>query len=355
MTPATVTSEGETLASAPQRLRYLDVEPPASGTAIPVAEGVHWIRMPLPMDLDHINLWLIDHDDGYVLVDTGFAADVCRKAWHSLETSVLAARPLKLIFVTHVHPDHAGLAAWLQSRHGKPVWMSRPTREHMRFFLDPLSEPAIEAGVQFFAGHGAADVDELREVISGGRYRDLVSGLPDVARFPGDEEHIEWGGTCWHLLECAGHIEGHLCLHDPARGVLISGDQVLPTISSNVSLTPRSIDVDPLGSYLASLRRLSALPAETLVLPSHGRPFYGLQARAADLIAHHEKHMATLVDACREPRSAQDVLPLLFKRSLRGLQRFLALGEAIAHLEHLAIRQRLERRVTASGVRFVAA
>jgi glyoxylase-like metal-dependent hydrolase (beta-lactamase superfamily II) len=352
----TLTSEGATLASAPERLSYLDVPIPATGEVAQVADGVHWIRMPLPMDLDHINLWLIEHDGGEVLVDTGFAADVCRDAWHALEANALAGRSLELIFVTHVHPDHAGLAAWLQSRHEVPVWMSRATREHMRFFLEPLTPEAAEAGARFFAEHGALDVDELRGIISGGRYRELVSGLPEVGHYPGDEERIRWNGGTWQVLECAGHIEGHLCLHDGARGVLVSGDQVLPTISSNVSLTPRSVDADPLGSYLASLRRLSALPDHTLVLPSHGRPFRGLQARTADLITHHEEHLRMLVEACRTPLSAQDVLPLLFRRSLRGLQRFLALGEAIAHLEHLAQGQRLARRVGPGGaVRFVAA
>jgi len=356
-TPPALTTQGETLASAPERLRYLDLRPPATGEAPEVAPGVRWIRMPLPMDLDHINLWLIDRGDGWALVDTGFACDVCREAWEALERNVLAERPLELIFVTHAHPDHAGLAAWLQSRHRVPVWMSGATREHMRFFFEPLSAPALAAGMHFFATHGAADIDELRATISGGRYRQLVDGVPQVSHAPGDEERLDWHGTSWRVLECAGHIEGHLCLHDAVHSVLVSGDQVLPTISSNVSLTPRSLDADPLGSYLASLRRLARLPEDTLVLPSHGRPFFGLQARAADLIAHHEAHMATLVAACREqPRSAQDVLPLLFRRTLRGLQRFLALGEAIAHLEHLARLGRLERRVGAGGdVRFAAA
>jgi glyoxylase-like metal-dependent hydrolase (beta-lactamase superfamily II) len=352
---STVTSEGETLASSPDRLRYLDVQPPAVGEVVSVAPGVRWIRMPLPMDLDHINLWLIDHGERCVLVDTGFSADVCRAAWHALEQRVLATTPLGLIFVTHAHPDHAGLAAWLQARHGLPVWMSQATRDHMRFFFEMLSPATLDTGIAYFAAHGAAEIDELRATISGGRYRALVSGLPEVARSPGDEETIEWGGTPWRTLECAGHIEGHLCLYDADHGVLVSGDQVLPTISSNVSLTPRSRDPDPLGSYLASLERLARLPEDTLVLPSHGRPFYGLQGRAADLAAHHAAHLATLVDACRVPCSAQDVLPLLFRRTLRGLQRFLALGEAIAHLEYLAHRGRLERRTDSAGnVRFVA-
>lgn len=351
-----VTSEGETLASSPDRLRYLEVQPPAIGEVAQVAPGVRWIRMPLPMDLDHINLWLIDHGGRCVLVDTGFSADICRDAWRALDQRVLAATPLELIFVTHAHPDHAGLAAWLQARHGVPAWMSQATLHQMRFFFEAMSEQALDAGIAFFARHGAADIDELRATISGGRYRALVSGLPDVAHSPADHATFEWGGTPWRMLECAGHIEGHLCLYDSAHGVLVSGDQVLPTISSNVSLTPRSRDPDPLGSYLASLERLGRLPEETLVLPSHGRPFYGLRARAADLAAHHAAHFVTLIDACRAPCSAQDVLPLLFRRTLRGLQRFLALGEAIAHLEYLARRGRLLRRTDPAGnVRFVAA
>ncbi len=353
---STVTSEGETLSSSPDRLRYLEVQPPAIGETAVVAPGVRWIRMPLPMDLDHINLWLIDRGDGWILVDTGFSADVCREAWHALEQRALAETPLEVVLVTHAHPDHAGLAAWLQARHALPVWMSQATAHQMRFFFEMMAPETLDAGIGFFARHGATDLDELRATISGGRYRALVSGLPDVVHSPADEDMFEWGGTSWRIFECDGHIEGHLCIHDAAHGVLVSGDQVLPTISSNVSLTPRSGDPDPLGSYLASLERLAQLPEDTLVLPSHGRPFYGLRARTADLAAHHAAHFVTIVDACRVPRSAQDVLPLLFRRTLRGLQRFLALGEAIAHLEYLARRGRLERRTDAAGnVRFVAA
>jgi glyoxylase-like metal-dependent hydrolase (beta-lactamase superfamily II) len=350
-----LTTEGETLASAPEKVRYLPLQPPAIGEAVEVAPGVRWVRVPLPMDLDHINVWLIEHADGWVLVDTGFAAAACREAWQALERGPLAERPLRLIFVTHAHPDHAGLAAWLQARHGAPVWMSRATRRHMQFFHEPMTAGAIDTAMRFFAAHGATDIDELRATIAGGRYRQLVDGIPQVTHMPADEEALEWQSGAWRVLECAGHIEGHLCLHAAQRAVLISGDQVLPTISPNVSLTPRSQDPDPLGSYLASLRRLMRLPAETLVLPSHGRPFHGLEARATDLMEHHEAHLATLRAACREPRSAQDVLPLLFRRTLKGLQRFLALGEAIAHLEHLARRGGVERGIAANGdVRFTA-
>src|SRR5262249_54557054 len=160
-----------------------------------------------------------------------------------------------------------------------------------------------------------------------------------------------WGAHEWTALETNGHAEGHLCLSNDATGVLISGDQVLPTISPNISYTYRTHDTNPLGSYLASLERLRTLPENTLVLPSHGRPFYGLQQRLDDLRSRHEQQLDMLVGACAEPKSGGEVLPLMFRRELKGFHLFLALGEALAHLEYLVHAGRVARRTIEGVVR----
>ena len=322
---------------------YPNLTPPARGELVRVAEGIEWLRMPLPMDLDHINLWLLDHDGGFVLIDTGLATQDSRTAWESLERSVLTARPLRLIVITHLHPDHAGLAAWLQDRHRVPVWTSVETEAHMRRLAAPLPESEVEARCAFFRSHGLADPEGLRPSLSGERYRAAVSGLPQVAHRPSEPQEVVWGERTWRWLATAGHAPGHLCLHEPAQGVLIAGDQILPTISPNVGLTSWSGDANPLESYLQSLERFAQLDPHTLVLPSHGRPFLGLRERALELREHHERHLAVLCDACTTPLSAHDCLAVLFRRTLNGFHRFLALAEAIAHLEYLALADRLTR------------
>jgi len=330
-------------------LTYPSPPPPDPGTLAPVADGLFWVRFPLPMELDHINLWLLEHQGGFVLIDTGLAYEGGRAAWALLEERVLAAKPLRLIVVTHLHPDHAGLAAWLQARHGVPVWTSRRTEGQMRQLLEPGTPERLEERRAFFRSHGLTDAHSLGPSLAGDRYRAHVSGVPEIAHHPEDSEEVTWDTGTWRWLATDGHAAGHLCLHEPARRVLITGDQILPTISPNVSLNGWSADDNPLDSYLRSLERLGSLHPGTLVLPSHGRPFLGLQARARELRDHHHRHLARLLEACHEPRTAAEMLRVLFRRQLTGFHQFLAMGEAIAHLEYLRSQGHLLRQADDRG------
>ncbi len=344
-----VTAEGEAYLSAPQRLRFVAIDPPQNGQAIDVAPGVRWCRIPLPIDLNHINVWLIDHDDGCVAVDTGMAAPIGEEAWAALEAEVFRSTPLRGVFVTHIHPDHIGLARWLQQRYGVPVWMSPRTLEQMQTFMGAEPDSTAAEAERFFRLHGVVDRGLLPS-LSPTRFLRMTSGMPEVGKTFVDRETVSWGAAQWQALETNGHAEGHLCLHDAANGTLISGDQVLPTISSNIGFTWRSRDPNPLGSYLASLERLHALPADTLVLPSHGLPFRGLRARVEDLRAHHLEQLDAVMQACRAPSSALDILPVMFRRPLLGMHFLLAMAEALAHLEYLATERRVERAIDGAGV-----
>jgi glyoxylase-like metal-dependent hydrolase (beta-lactamase superfamily II) len=331
-------------------LTYPTLEPPAFGTTTPIVPGVHWIRMPLPMELDHINLWLLEHEEGAILIDTGLAAETCRAAWEQLERGPLRDRPLQLIVVTHLHPDHAGLAAWLQERHGAPVWTSVHTERQMRALIEPASDERLRARREFLRAHGLEIPEGLAASLSGAGYRAIVSGLPRVEQHPREPHEVHWGGQRWRWLETDGHALGHLCLHAPESRLIICGDQILPTISPNVSLVLPEEDPNPLGAYLDSLERLTTLDPATLVLPSHGRPFVGIGARARELRLHHERQLARALEACSEPRTAHETLRFLFRRRLTGFHLLLALGEAIAHLEYLYRRGSLDRMSGSDGV-----
>lgn len=347
--PDNVTAEGEAYLSAPRRLQYVAVEPPQLGQAVTVAPGVRWCRIPLPIDLNHINVWLIDHEDGCVVVDTGMASPVGEEAWIALEAEVFHSTPLLGVFVTHIHPDHIGLARWLQQRYDVPVWMSPRTLEQMQMYMSAESTSAAGDAERFFTMHGVVD-RSLLPSLSPTRFARMTSGLPDVAKTVVDREIVRWGRSKWTALETNGHAEGHLCLHDAASGVLISGDQVLPTISSNIGFTWRNRDANPLGSFLASLERLQLLPADTLVLPSHGVPFRGLRARVEDLRSHHHEQLANVTRACSDPKTALEILPVMFRRPLKGMHFFLAMAEALAHLEYLAADARVQREIDRTGV-----
>ena len=327
-------------------LRFIEQSAPLPGQTVQVAPGIHWLRMPLPMSLDHINLWLLQDQQGFVLVDTGMATDAARAAWMALEHSRLRQYPLRLIVLTHLHPDHAGLAAWLQQRFEVPVWSSCDTYEQLRILTREPTPAELAGRVAQLVHHGLpqATAGQLAPMLRFDTYRTEVSGLPRIERFPVQDEVSHWGGRDWRWLATGGHAYGHLCLHScEPQDILVSGDQVLPSMSSNVSLNTMVDDPDPLGTFLGDLGRLAALDHDTLVLPSHGQPFRGLAQRAQELRQHHERRLEKLITACRTPLTAVETLPFLYRREHAGFQLYLALGEALAHLEHLAAAGRLER------------
>ena len=349
-----VTAEGEAFASAQKRLNYVSVEKPEPGASVEIAPGVRWARIPLPMDLNHINVWLVATADGCVIVDTGMAVQMGKDAWEAIERATFATQPVRAVFVTHIHPDHSGLAAWLQERYRVPVLMSTRTHDMLRTMATGEGRPPQERVEEFFRSNGLGDVAQVAPMFNPERFARMTSGLAQVERHIADGDTLQWGSGEWTAMQTDGHALGHLCLSNDAARVLISGDQVLPTISSNISYGFHVADANPLGSYLDSLQRLRALSPDTLVLPSHGVPFQGLQQRIDDLTLHHEEQLAKVEARCAEPCTAAELLPTMFRRELKGMHLFLAFGEALAHLEYLVHAGRLQRTTSAGVIRYVA-
>jgi glyoxylase-like metal-dependent hydrolase (beta-lactamase superfamily II) len=350
-----ITHTGEKYPSPSRELEYLPIDPPPVGHARAVADGVLWARIPLPMEPTHINVWLMDDGDGWTLVDTGMPLDVCREAWHALEKEVLGPGRIHRIFVTHDHPDHMGLSPWLQQRHGAEVWMSAVSHGSVSDFLATRPE-AIEARMRGFLSSHGMKLDAAPPDRPSPRHDQWFDGAPELNEAPADGDVLKAAGRCWSIVETGGHCRGHLCLYDASAPLLVSGDQVLPTISPNVSVISSRPESDPLREFLASMERLEQCAEDTIVLPSHGRPFRGLHRRIGDIRAHHLQQLEQLRAACSEPRTAFDLLPVMFGRPLRGFHRILALGETVAHLNYLCTSGRLERRQGDDGaVAFVAA
>lgn len=329
-------------------LEYPAPDLPPAGTAQPVAPGVRWIRMPLPYALDHINLWLLDDGDDVVAVDSGFALDEVRQHWRD----ILGAdrRRLSGVVVTHCHPDHIGLASWLAERDAAPVYMTQGEYLGAHALWHQLPGYSITDMVEQFHRHGLepARLDALRE--RGNAYRRGAPALPTHFHrmFAGDLLHI--GGQEWRVIVGYGHSPEHASLYCETNRVLISGDMLLPRISTNVSVYAATPEDDPLTWFLESLQRLRNLPEDTLVLPSHGKPFRGLRKRVEQLEAHHEERCDALLGAMQAPRSAAELLPTLFPRELDTHQVMFAMGEAVAHLNYLVNRRRIVRRIDREGL-----
>lgn len=316
-------------------IEYPVATPPAGGEAFAIADGVHWLRMPLPFALDHINLWLLEDDDGWAIVDTGLNTAEIKALWKTLLAGAQLADGVNRIVVTHYHPDHLGLAGWLHERTHAPVTITQTEWLTAQYLYNDVDAVINDHMVAFYGQHGldAESQGQLRAL--GNRFRQVVYAPPVIHRVMREHETLHIGGREWRVIVGRGHAPEHACLYCEAAGVLIAGDQVLPTISPNIMLSAAQPYADPLRDYLASFDAFAALGDDTLVLPSHGLPFYGLGERIAQLKAHHRERLTLLVEQLARPHSAAQLLPTLFRRKLDAHQMMFAMGESLAHLAYL--------------------
>ena len=329
---------------------------PQPGTTLEVAPGVYWLRMPLPFALNHINLWLLRDERGWTMVDCGLSSQATRDLWEQIFAWALPQGPIRRLIVTHYHPDHFGLAGWLTQRFGIELWMSEGEYLTDRAYLLGLPGYGTPSGAELFAAHGLDPAQVAHQRTRGNTYALGVGEPPSVFRRIMDGDLIRIDRCEWQVMMGYGHAPEHAALYCAELDVLISGDMVLPKISTNVSVWASEPNGDPLKLFLDSVTRYARLPAGTRVLPSHGPVFHGLQQRARQLHEHHEQRLEALLVACVHPVTAAQVLPVLFQRELDAHQMMFAMGEAIAHLNHLMHRGLLARETGADGVmRFVVA
>jgi glyoxylase-like metal-dependent hydrolase (beta-lactamase superfamily II) len=331
-------------------------EAPEPGRLVPVAPGIHWLRLPLPFRLDHVNVYLIEDGPGFALLDTGIDDAATRALWDALFDGPLRARPLTRVIATHYHPDHAGLAGWLCERTGVPLLMSRT--EYLTTRNIGLEPGALDAEPyrSFYLRHGL-DAEVTDKLLTGGhRYLRMVSALPRTFQALGAGETLTVGAHRFDVLTGGGHAPDQVMLHAPEAGVLLAADQVLARISPNVSVQAVEPEGDPLGRYLASLASLRAsIPADALVLPGHDLPFVGLHRRIDALAAHHAGRCETILRACAEaPRAAAEIVPILFPRPLDPHGMGFAFSEALAHVNRLVAEGRLVREGEGEGWRYRA-
>lgn len=346
--------------SLPDLLYPWNQEHPATGERMTLRDGIHWVRMPLPFALNHINLWMLndclDGQDGWTLVDSGVSTEDIRTAWRSVWAQHSQGQPLHRMLVTHMHPDHVGNAQWLidqfsDSAQPARLWMS--ATDHLAALLSSKETTGYggSAATQFFKAHGLQDPESLAKIEQrSGYYASMVPDVPRAYRRLMHGMSVDIGTRQWQCIAGYGHSPEHISLFDAKDHVLISGDMLLPRISTNVSVTSVEPEGDALGLFLASIQELTELPKDTLCLPSHGFPFTGLHQRVAELQSHHEERLTDIVNACKlTPQTAASLLPVLFKRDLDLHQTTFAMGEAVAHLNYLWHRGQLQRVKSPDG------
>jgi glyoxylase-like metal-dependent hydrolase (beta-lactamase superfamily II) len=333
-------------------LTFPHAAPPAPGEVTEITPGVLWFRLKLPFQLNHVNIYLIEDDHGWLVLDTGLGTDDCRMGWDSILTGPLKGERLSEMLVTHFHPDHVGLAGWLHQSFGLKLAM--PRTEYLYHLMAAHGRGDMYDGAhqEFYHANGLSA--ELTGVLldRGLNYLTLTTGVPlSYERIKHDDAR-RIGGRDFRVLTGGGHALEQAMLLQSSDRLFFAADQVIARISPNVSVHPVEPDEDPLGVYLHDLKALrGTVPHDVLVLPGHGLPFHGLHARIDELIAHHALRCARLADGCRsQPMSVADLVPTLFDRVLDAHQTGFAFGEVFAHVNYMLGRGELVRETGADGV-----
>lgn len=336
------------------QVTFIDIEIPELGKLQQVAPGIYWLRMPLPFELDHINLYLLEDNhngqEGFAVIDTGIGTSRSEELWDALLETL--GKPITKVIVTHLHPDHIGMAGYLVEKFRVPLFMSQ---------AEYFTARAISAGAR-----GASDWQDDEYLVRCGMTPEYVEnasknrkqgkGVGQVIRpIPLQfyrlqaDEVIAIGEHDWQVYIGRGHSPEHVCLYNSETKTLISGDHVLPGISPNIGVYSTEPDANSLQMYLDTLPQFTQLPEDTLVLPSHKRPFYGLHTRVNELLSHHHEHLDNLREFCQLGKTIEQCLPVLFKRKLTDHNLFFALAEAYSHLNYLYFAGECSREINAQG------
>lgn len=339
-------------------LKYPWANHPHRGSAQQVAEGVYWVTMPMGGSLTHINLYLLEDREGWYVVDTGLANKETEELWRAVFAVTLKGKGIAGVICTHMHPDHTGCAGFITEEYRAPLLMTRAEYYQAKTFSSngPPSHHSSWQAQEFYlrAGMPKSYMQEMGQMFANRRPGNdsfAMPTMPNSFKRLEDGDVLRIGEHDWQVVVGSGHSPEHACLYSSSLKVLLSGDQILPVITSNVSVHPTEPDANPLKVWMESHDRfLQKIPADTLVLPAHNLPFYGARQRLRQLIMHHEDRMLAIEESCTQPRLARELLPVLFKRELDPRQMMMALGEAIAHLHLLMHRERIERVLAEDGV-----
>ena len=318
-------------------LKYPWDTPPEPSQVIEVAEGVLWIRMPLPMKLDHVNLYALDDGDGWTVIDTGFGSRKTRQMWNDILSGPMAGKPVNRVIMTHHHPDHMGNVGWFQTELGAQLISTRTSWLFARMLMLDNQQSTPPETLEFYRSAGIpADLLERRKTEKPFNYADIVYPMPLGYKQIQQGDQIVMGGRTWDIHIGNGHAPEHATFWSRYDNLVLSGDQILPSISPNIGVYVTEPEADPLAGWLEACERLSLLAREDhLVLGGHKLPFTGLPTRMRQLIENHHGALRRLQEHLETPRTAVECFSSIFKRTIGDSEYGLAMVESIAHVNHL--------------------
>ncbi len=332
-------------------IRYPHEDPPDEGDVIAVADGILWARLPLPMALDHVNVYALDDGDGWTIVDTGFSSGKGRAIWAKLLGGPLKGKPVTRVIVTHHHPDHIGLAGWFQTDFGADLVTTRTAWLFGRMLtLDEQPVPAPETLAYWRSAGMDPDLLAERAEERPFNFADVVTPLPLGFHRVKDGDRISAAGRRWQVRTGHGHAPEHATFWCEDEAIVLGGDQLLPSISPNLGVYATEPEADPVADWLESCERFKSVATDDqLVLPGHKLPFTGLPLRLEQLIENHHGALKRLEGFLVEPRTAAECFQPIFLRSIGSAEYGLALVEAMAHVLHLWHQGRVTRTLRADG------
>ncbi len=324
-------------------------EPPGEGEAIEVAPGILWMRLPLPMVLDHVNVFALQDGAGWALVDTGIHSRRSVALWERLLAGPLAGRPVTKVILTHHHPDHVGMVGWFQAR-GAELLSTPVAWLYARMLTLDVQPEATPQAMHFWRRAGlSAERLALRAAERPFNFADVVHPMPVGFTRIGEGDRLHLAGRDWLVRLGQGHAPDHATLWSD-DGIVIGGDQFLPGISANIGVYPTEPEADPLTDWLDSCAGFRPHARDgALILPGHKLPFTGLPFRLEQMIENHVSALERLLDHLAVPRVAIDCFPMLFKRPIGPAEEGLALVEAVAHLNCLLRRRQVSRSLSEAG------
>ncbi|CEG24158.1 Hydroxyacylglutathione hydrolase [Planococcus massiliensis] len=288
--------------------------------------GVESIRLDLPFRLNHVNCFMAESENGWTIIDAGLNNSETRMFWDER----IGDRRIETILITHYHPDHFGYAGGLQAKTGAQLRMSEIDAELGNVSWKP---EFMDTMPNHYSASGVPRETAEKMMQNTADFQPLVKPLPKVNRFLAEGEQVQIGRYKYDVIHTPGHSDGMVCFYNKEKNVLFSADHILPNITPNISYWFHG-QANPLASYLASLEKIKELNAD-FVIPSHGSPFYGANARIEELMKHHQERLDETKEMIKTPSTVYQICERLFKRPLTVHEMRFAVGETLAHLEFL--------------------